>query len=372
MKRSAVPSVFVDARMIANGGIGRHIRGHLKALSGWTDVKAWIGRPQHRKLLRDSCANARPILLPCGNYGFAEQLWGRVMTLIHRASSILWFPQYNLPCRGVRSSYLLSVHDFIQFERPAFSEGIVRAIKRPVGRRLLSCVVRRATRVLAVSGDTARGLIERFPTVAPQIGVVGNGVDSVFSPPTPLEIAAFRRAKGLQRPYLLGVGDKRTHKNFQLVRTVAVALRESGTEMSAVVVGAGARLPWGGPDRDDGEIEEDADLRLYYAGAAAFVMPSFAEGFGIPTLEAMACGTPVFASRVGGLPETVGDASMLLDPYKPDEWVDGIRTILHSPGRRERMIAAGLKRADGSRWENRFEDFRRLIVEVGSAERPEP
>jgi glycosyltransferase involved in cell wall biosynthesis len=98
-----------------------------------------------------------------------------------------------------------------------------------------------------------------------------------------------------------------------------------------------------------GPVSEELLVSLYRC-ALALVYPSLYEGFGLPALEAMACGTPVIASRAASIPEVVGDAAILLDPMDVAAWTDAIVTVINDDGRREQMRSAGLARASGFTW----------------------
>jgi len=95
----------------------------------------------------------------------------------------------------------------------------------------------------------------------------------------------------------------------------------------------------------------DATLAVLYRLAAVFVFPSLYEGFGLPPLEAMACGTPVLTSRISSLPEVVGDGALLIDPYSEEEIAGGIARILDDEDLRRRLVERGLERAASFSWQ---------------------
>ena len=93
------------------------------------------------------------------------------------------------------------------------------------------------------------------------------------------------------------------------------------------------------------------DLPTLYSGALALTFPSLYEGFGLPVLEAMSCGTPVIASTASSVPEVVGDAGILLDPHRPDAWAAAVQRLMADPGLREELSRRGLRRAAHFTWE---------------------
>jgi glycosyltransferase involved in cell wall biosynthesis len=109
---------------------------------------------------------------------------------------------------------------------------------------------------------------------------------------------------------------------------------------------------------------DDADLAHFYNAAAALVMPSYDEGFGLPALEAMACGTPVVASRAGALPEVVGEAGCFFNPHSPDELKDQLAQLLKDPQLREGLGRQGLQRAKEFSWERSARDALAIFEET--------
>jgi glycosyltransferase involved in cell wall biosynthesis len=201
-------------------------------------------------------------------------------------------------------------------------------------RFVLPRVARGALRVVTVSRFSAR---EIESLLGVQASVVPGGVDHArFVPGAP-------RA---ERPYVLTVGSRTARKNLGALAESARRLSAEGIELVAV---GGSRPQFAGeemPVRSLGHVD-DAELPAVYAGASAFVLPSLYEGFGLPCLEAMACGVPVVASDRGALPEVCGDAALLVDPTRPSEIAEAVLASLGDEGMRER----GLRRAAEFSWE---------------------
>ncbi|HUG65655.1 MAG TPA: glycosyltransferase family 1 protein [Gaiellaceae bacterium] len=222
---------------------------------------------------------------------------------------------------------VVTVHDLAILRSP---EAFPRW-HRLYGRAGLAQVLRRADAIVAVSAFTRDETVQLAGVPAERIRVVAHGVDAVFSPDGPA-------AAG---DYVLAVATLEPRKN--LSRAVDAA-REAEVELRVV----GAR-GWGGVQVDGwvGEIP-DAQLAALYRGARCVLYPSLYEGFGLPVLEAMACGAPVVTSAGTAMEEVVGDAGMLVDPLDVAAIAAGIR---EASARRDELVARGLERAREFTWE---------------------
>ena len=232
--------------------------------------------------------------------------------------------------RGPRSAgvpTVLTVHDLAILR---FPEAFPRW-HRLYGRAGLARVLRAADAIVAVSEFTKDETITLADVPAERIRVVPNGVDSVFDPNGP-------RAEG---DYVLAVATLEPRKNLS---RVVEAARLAGVELRVV----GAR-GWGGVDVSGwvGELP-DSELAGLYRGARCVLYPSLYEGFGLPVIEAMACGTPVVTSRSTAMEEVAGGAAVLIDPLDASSIAEGIgQAVAH----RDELVALGLARARGFTWE---------------------
>lgn len=221
--------------------------------------------------------------------------------------------------------------------------------------------VRRADAVIAISESTKRDLIEHYGTPAEKVSVVHEAAASHFQPATPYTVHQVRREYQLPDRFLLTVGTIEPRKNLARLLEALVRLRVDDSHLHLVVVGTRGWLYEDFFQR----IEElglkdvvhfpgyvlDADLPAIYSAADVLVMPSVYEGFGLPVLEAMACGTPVASSSASSLPEVGGDAARYFDPMNVDEMVETLRRVLSDEELREGMSATGLKQAKKFSWE---------------------
>jgi glycosyltransferase involved in cell wall biosynthesis len=247
-----------------------------------------------------------------------------------RNADLLHCPTYRGPVRSALP-LVVTVHDLGVLRHPrAFNRW-----SRLYGPRVVPRVLAAARRVIAVSEFTKRELIELLQVPEDKIRVVPNGVDGTFTPDGPAE----------EGEYVLAVGTLEPRKN--LPRLVE-ATRRSGVELRVV----GAR-GWGGVEvggdgvRWLGEVS-DSELAQLYRGARCVAYPSLYEGFGIPVLEAMACGAPVVTSRGTAMEEVADGAAVLVDPNDPAELAAGID---RATAERDVLVARGLERARAFRWD---------------------
>jgi glycosyltransferase involved in cell wall biosynthesis len=229
-------------------------------------------------------------------------------------------------------------------------------------RWLIRRAIRHATRIVTVSDSVRDDIVKALRVDPRRIVRIHHGVAPRFRPAAPDAIRAFRERRGLARPYLLFVGNLEPRKNLPgLLRAFREVRRRHAGPLDLVVTGQVAWLSrpllrdlgtedLGESVRTTGFLPP-GDLPVLYSGAEAFVFPTLGEGFGLPVLEAMACGTPVITSNLSCLPEVAGDAAVLCDPHAIDSISEAILSILTDPGRREDLVRRGLARAAGFTWE---------------------
>jgi len=212
----------------------------------------------------------------------------------------------------------------------------------------------RARLVLTVSYFAQREIERRLRIPQGRVRVVYNGVDARFRPFPEAEVEAFRRERGLPDRFVLYVGNTKPHKNLGLLLDAFARL---GGDLSLVIC-AGPRanelLRRSGLPRSRVQVLEslsDAELPLLYAAARVFAFPSLYEGFGLPPLEAMACGTPTVVSRAASLPEVVGDAAALVEPGDAQDLADAIARVDSDEEYAKGLRQAGFARAKRFSWD---------------------
>lgn len=223
--------------------------------------------------------------------------------------------------------------------------------------------VRAARRVIAISEATKRDLVDKYKVPNQKIRVIYHGRDPLFQAVTDqAKIRETVTRYGVRQPYFIHVGTLQPRKNLGLLIETWDALRQT-MESPPQLLLAGRR-GWlysslfesirarglGDLIKLADYVERD-DLPALYSGSVALTFPSLYEGFGLPPLEAMSCGTPVLASNASSLPEVVGDASILLDPHDPAAWTNALSRVITDPQLRAEMSRKGLERAAHFSWE---------------------
>jgi glycosyltransferase involved in cell wall biosynthesis len=206
-----------------------------------------------------------------------------------------------------------------------------------------------------------------FPVLQERVSVIPHGVDpDVFHPVDERAVNQVRRRFGIEGPFFLSLGGLEPRKNLPMLLK---AFGRLPRHAHAALVVAGSGVPWNPEGSDQfhaalrklpggvrarvvltGYVSEQQKVALL-TGATALVYPSLYEGFGLPVLEAMSCGTPVVTSNVSALPEVAGEAALLIDPRHPDEIAAGMQRLLEDEALRASLAGAGRVRAAAFRWE---------------------
>jgi glycosyltransferase involved in cell wall biosynthesis len=297
-----------------------------------------------------------------------------------------WFARFDVlfapnfvppPTRAPR--LVLTVHD-LAFR--LFPETAPHSTRRWLTR--LDQALQRAAAVIAVSAATKDDLTRLYGVPSGRITVVPHGVDrTVFRPSSEARVAEVRARFGIEGPYLLSLGGIEPRKNLaRLVEAFGLLSRRTGLPEVLVIAGGGVEWNPEGPGgleaalrtaapgireriRLTGYVEE-ADKVALMGGATALVYPSLYEGFGLPALEAMACGTPVLTSNVSALPEVVGTAGLLVDPGDAEAIAEGMRRLCEDESLRARLREEGLARSAGFSWTETARRTAAVLHEAGS------
>jgi len=275
------------------------------------------------------------------------QAWRRRLDLLHSMAFVT--PVFS-PCPTVVTIYDLS---FLHF--PDRFPRLQRwYLTSQTGR---SC--RRARRVITISESSRQDVHRFFGVPLAQIAVIYPGVDSMYRPLPAVEVAAFRQRGQLPARFVLHVGTLQPRKNIPLLLEAFALLPDSDVHLVLAGgkgwlfdeifqrvqdLGLENRVRFTGYVRDE-------DLPLWYNAADLFVFPSVYEGFGMPVVEAMACGTPVVASSASSMPEAMGEAGLLFDPQNVAELVDRMTTVLHDSQLSAKMRQQGQEHAAKFSWE---------------------
>ncbi|MBX7214263.1 MAG: glycosyltransferase family 4 protein [Thermoflexales bacterium] len=306
-----------------------------------------------------------------------HRLWFRLrlplpVEMLSGATDLYHATDFTLPPTRPRTRTVLTVHD-LTFERdPGSAVPTLLAFLR----RVVPASARRADHIVADSHATARDLTELYGIPPAKITTIHSGVDARFSPlprgTREQESRALRERYQLgDDPYTLCVGTLQKRKNhLNLVRAFGRVLADwpAGERAPLLVISGGkgwlyeetlaevAALGLGERVRFIG-FADDADLPALYRHARAFAFPSLYEGFGLPVLEAMACGTPVVTSNVSSLPEVAGNAGLMVDPYDVPALAAAVTRALRDENWRAFAGEAGQRRAQTFTWRRAAEQL---------------
>lgn len=312
-------NLFFDHRWCAPHGIGRFASELRRRLSGFADLPLG-GSPT---------SPLDPLRLAAG--------------LHQNGAAGLFSPGFNVPLRPP-CPVVVTIHDLIHVHFAAESSRLKTAYYRYIQRP----IVRRSPITLTVSEFSRQQIIDWYDVPEERVVSVGNGVSDAF------------KSEGSKvysdQPYFLYVGNAKPHKNVGTLLAATALLRRVHDVRCKLITNATRRLreqiaSFSLQDHVDviGHVD-DRVLAEYYRGAIGLVLPSRFEGFGLPLVEAMACGCPVIASNRTSIPEVVGSAGVLFDPDDCEALVASMSDLLEKQALRQRLISRGLERSQLYRW----------------------
>jgi len=265
---------------------------------------------------------------------------------------------------------VLTLHDMLPFE---FPQSIESVSKRTAFKNVQK-TIGKALKIIAVSRSTKSDVLKHFQIDPEKITVIYNGVDARFFDKIDLrKTRNFRERYQLHFPFILYAGNVRPHKNIARIIECMEILNESPfDELRLVIAGydISKNKPLRGIISKKGLSERvriigyiDKVIYLYKL-ASIFINPSLYEGFGVSALEAMAVGTPVIVSNKSALPEIVGDAALLVDPYNTNEFADAIKKIMKEKKLRNSLIKKGRERAAEFTWQDSVAKLLKVYYDV--------
>jgi glycosyltransferase involved in cell wall biosynthesis len=352
--------VAIDARKLHDFGIGTYIRNLLRHLAHTDQDTEFVLLCEEADLgvAAQLGPNFRTVLEPSPNYSLREQV--HVPWVLRRERPDLYHaPHYVLPA-GVRCPSVVTIHDCIHLMFPQY---LPNRLAYAYARAQMWAAARRSHSILTVSEASKRDILHLFNVPPEKIVVVYNAIDSHFSvTPSDEAVARVRERYQLDHRFVLYVGNIKPHKNLiRLIEAFDELRRGELDDLKLLIIGDQiSKLPalrravhlhkLHKHVRFLGYLSDD-QLAILYRLASVFAFPSLYEGFGLPPLEAMASGTPVVTSNVSSLPEVVGDAAVLVNPYDVDAIVDGLRRVLTNPALAAQMRQKGIERAREFSWE---------------------
>ncbi len=227
-----------------------------------------------------------------------------------------------------KAKKITTYHDVVPLKYPTWSHPKIVSVHK----KRLELVEKEIDMVIAVSEATKKDLLEISKIPEDKITVIYEGVDKRFKPQNKKDIEDFRKKYNLPEEFILAIGGIGERRNLKKIK-------ESSVDYNLIITGE--TIPW----------IKDKELPLLYSSAKVLLYPSLYEGFGLPILEAMACGTPVITSNVSSMPEVGGEAALYVDPEDGKEITTRVREVMESKETRENMIKKGFIQAKKFSWQ---------------------
>jgi glycosyltransferase involved in cell wall biosynthesis len=348
--------IALDARKYHDFGIGTYIQHLIREYASMQPIRDFLLfiAPEDATTIVVP-EGWRTSVVPYGKYSLGEMfLLGRRV----KANNVSVFhsPHYTLPF-GLKSPSVVTIHDIIHLRFPQFFSPVQRAYSYGMIRH----AIRDARFIITDSEFTKQDILRSFRADEQKIVPIHLGVSEQFRQKNdPSEAESFKSKFRLERPYILFVGNTKPHKGLHVLLRAFKEVLAVVSDIDLVFVGGPVsgneslqRLINGfdvaGKVKSLGRLPEE-ELVLAYGGAEMLVLPSLYEGFGLPALEAMACGIPVVVSDAASLPEIAGDAAIICDTGKSGAFADAITALLRDSRLKAEMIKRGLKHARTFSW----------------------
>jgi glycosyltransferase involved in cell wall biosynthesis len=365
--------IAIDARKLHDFGIGTYVRNILHGLARIDEETEFIVicRPADSDAVGELGANFRAVPETARPYSIGEQVWIPI-SLVRERAHLVHEPHYVLPI-ATRCRSVVTIHDCIHLIFPQYLPGRLAHL---YARTTMWAAAHRSDRVLTVSEASKRDILRFFDIPPDKVTVIYNAIDDRFlAAPDEERMDLVRQRYQLNHPFLLYVGNIRPHKNLERLIDAFSRVREGGLEdLRLVIIGDElskypALRQAVHRHRVDKYVrffgfQPHETLAAFYRLARAFVFPSLYEGFGLPPLEAMACGTPVITSNASSLPEVCGEAALLVDPYDSFSIADAIRRTVTDETLRADLVAKGSARVRQFSWRDSVAAVHRIYLEV--------
>jgi glycosyltransferase involved in cell wall biosynthesis len=369
--------IAIDARKLRDFGIGTYIRNILIELSRLDRTTEYVVlcRPDDLDAGDVLGRNFRMVPETAPTYSVAEQF--RIpMSLAREHVHLVHEPHYVLPPL-VRCRSVVTIHDCIHLMFPQYLPGKLAHV---YAKGSMWCAARKANRILTVSEASKRDILRFFDVRPEKVAVIYNAIDERFlAPADPEQMDLVKQRYQLNHPFVLYVGNIKPHKNIERLINAFGRVRARGCEddLKLVIIGDEiSKYPALRQTVHRHKLDKYVrflgfqpmeTLAAFYRLARAFVFPSRYEGFGLPPLEAMACGTPVVTSNVSSLPEVAGGAALLVDPHDADAIAEGICLAVSDHTLRADLIRRGHERARSFSWAQSVKKIHEIYLQVAES-----
>jgi len=348
--------IHIDCRMLYSSGIGRCLREIIKELiliDSNITIYFYGSPPDYKRFMDEYYISQDRLILNINDspiYTLKEQLAFSWINLKNKNIDIFYYPHYNLPFYTQRNN-IFTIHDFIQFKFPDYF-GKTRV---KVAKMILDNSVKHAKKIIAVSESTAKDFGDYFPQYKEKVEVIFNGISKNFKVLDDKQKKDFAGRHKLGE-YLLFIGNDKPHKNINGLINAFIEVKKEYAYLKLVIISRGFNLNSLILDdnirKDIIQIDDVSETELinYYNCANMLALPSYYEGFGLPIVEAMACGCPVISSNISSMPEIAGGAAYLIDPFDVFSIKEGIKKLIEGRNLRSELIKKGIERAKVFDW----------------------
>ncbi len=364
--------IGIDARLVFynNAGIGQYILRLTQALAQINHEDQFtIFKSRKDKTAVVTQANFKTERLWTPSHHPLERL-ALSVELLPFALDVLHSPDF-IPPRYTRCPTVITVHDLAFLKYPRF---LTRTSARYYGQ--VDLAARQANHIIAVSESTKRDTVQLLGVPEDKITIIYEAAHPLFAPINdPTQLAQVRERHHLPENFVLFVGTIEPRKNLPTLLRAFRRLRDHYKSDAVLAIAGNRGWLYEQVDQVVAELKLEEAVRFLggvpneelvylYNAAKLFVLPSFYEGFGLPPLEAMACGTPVVVSNISSLPEVVGDAGILINPEDVEALTVAMWRVLSDDQLRNEMREKGLKRAATFSWKRAAQETLQVYRQV--------
>jgi glycosyltransferase involved in cell wall biosynthesis len=354
--------IAIDVRKWRDYGIGTYVRNLVRHLARIDSENTYFlfCHSSDEPTLRDLSENFVPVVDESAQYRLREHV-SIPLKLRRLGADLLHSPHYVRPLLCSTPS-VVTIHDCIHLLFPQY---LPNRMAYRYAKYVMGSAVSRSAVVFTVSQASRADILRFYPATDPEkVRVVPNAIDAeILEDPGEEEKERVRERYQIHGRFVMFAGNVKPHKNLErLIRAFAIVRAQPGRrDLRLVLIGDDVSR-YASLRRTAEEAGVRPDVRFFgfvphrtlaalYRMASVFAFPSLYEGFGLPPLEAMACGTPVVTSRISSLPEVVGDGALLVDPYSEEAIADGLSRVLDDDDLRNGLVQRGRARAGAFSWE---------------------
>ena len=369
--------IGIDARMYGTGftGIGRYTAELINHLARLDDHNEYVLFMRKEAFDDFKCPNERfkKRLADFSHYSMGEQ-WGFNRLLKAEKLDLMHFTHFNAPLL-YKGPFVVTIHDLTLSFFPG--KKMNHWYHRVAYHKVIKNVTQKAKCIIAVSENTKYDLVNTLHVSEKKVSVIYNGISPHFGGIKPTSKSALMKGTGLSKPFFLYTGVWRDHKNVVgLIKAFASFNAAHDTQYELVITGKPNTTYQEVPDAIrslgvEGQVHlvglvSEEDLYGLYQNALAYVFPSFYEGFGLPPLEAMQCGTPVLASNTSAIPEVCGEGNALFfDPYDLKDMQSKMEQMATDEALRRNLIQRGGERVKAFSWDKMTQAVMKIYDRLG-------